>query len=59
MQGLRTDAGCFTPDVKEQADNYRNALTTSSGYRVVDGRLEVLDREGQTLLVLVRESTLR
>ena len=53
---LRTDAGYFTLEAEEQAENYLEALKAGTEYRVVNGQLEVLDREGQTRLVLVRES---
>ena len=54
-----TEAGYPTPEDEEQAKNYLEALEMGEKYRVVDGQLEVLDREGQTMLVFVRESTLR
>ncbi len=56
---LSTEAGYFTPEDEEQGKNYLEALEMGEKYRVVDGQLEVLDREGQTMLVFVRESTLR
>ena len=43
LPGFWTDAGCPTPDVKEQADSYRKAMTAGTRYRVVDGQLVVLD----------------
>ena len=53
--GLRTEAGCPTEDQADQADSYFDALISGTQYRVVDEELEVLDWDGQTLLVFVRE----
>ena len=60
----RTEKGCFFPDhanpnvVMDQADAYFSALTQGERYRVADDRLEILDGEGATRLVLVREAPL-
>ena len=55
LPGLRTEAGCPSEELAEQADSYFDALISGTQYRVVDAQLEVLDWDGQTLLVFVRE----
>ena len=49
-----SDVGCEESRVS-QADEYWSALTQGERYRVVDDRLEILDGEGATRLVFVRE----
>ena len=60
----RTQKGCFFIDhanpnvIMDQADAYISALVQGERYRVADGRLEILDGEGATRLVFVREAPL-
>ena len=54
--GFTTEAGYFTLEDIERAENYFNALMMGMKYRVENGQL---DGEGQTLLVFVRDSTPR
>lgn len=59
---LRTEKGCFLIDhanpnaIMDQADEYISALQRGERYRVADGRLEILDGEGVTRLVFLREA---
>ena len=60
----RTEKGCYFLDhanpnvVMDQADAYFSALTRGERYRVAGDRLEILDGEGATRLVFVREAPL-
>ena len=51
--GWQTLAGCPKPEdiMSEQADAYMEALTEGERYRVVDNRLEIIDRRGGTRIV--------
>ena len=54
-----TEIGCRGVEgVMEQADAYISALTRGERYSVSGDRLEILDGEGATRLVLVREAPL-
>ena len=60
----RTEKGCFFIDhanpnvIMDQADVYISALVQGERYRVAGDRLEILDGEGATRLVFVREAPL-
>ena len=55
----RTLIGCEIPQgIHEQADRYLELLKQGESFRVVDERLEILDGEGQTRLVFVRQAPL-
>ena len=61
---LLTEKYCFVMDhadpdvIVDQADAYISALIQGERYRVVGDRLEILDGEGATRLVFVREAPL-
>ena len=55
----RTLIGCEVPEgILEQADRYLELLRHGESFRVVDDRLEILDGEGEALLVFVRQAPL-
>ena len=60
----RTQQGCFVTDhanpnvIMDQGDAYMSALGQGERYRVVGGRLEILDGDGVTRLVFIREVSL-
>ena len=53
-----TAAFCPSDAAKEQSDAYWAALTDGETFRVKDNRLEILDSEGQTTLVFIRQPPL-
>ena len=61
---LRTEKACYLTNhanpgvIMEQGDAYISALMQGEGYRLVGDRLEILDGEGATRLVFVREAPL-
>ena len=55
----RTLIGCDIPEgIHEQADRYLELLKQGESFRVVEDRLEILDGEGETRLVFVRQAPL-
>jgi heat shock protein HslJ len=54
--GLATQMAC-SPEVTQQAAAYMSALTNAQGYRVTEGRLELLGGDGKPLATLVAQSS--
>ena len=50
-----TAAACPNDEVEEQSDAYGDAVTKGKTFRIQGNRLEILDEEGQTTLVFVRQ----
>ena len=59
QDGFRTEQHCPEPQgIMEQADAYISALWQGERFRIVDDRLEILDSEGATRLVFVKQEPL-
>ena len=56
QDGFRTEQYCPEPQgIMDQADAYISALWRGERFRIVDDRLEILDTEGVTRLVFVKQ----
>ena len=49
----------FCPGISQQGDKYHSALEAGRSFRIENNQMEILDRNGQVTLVLVRQPPLR